>query len=142
MKSPLSDNHNKPATAALEALMSTSVSFPVRMKSGSRGITLQESLQASHLVDMKDLFDAVGSENEMAFPSITWDPSDEEEVQENNDPLGPNNAGFAIPLRRQSLGYCYRTNNLRALARSKTLRTSISSLGGPATTHHPIPRHV
>lgn len=87
---------------------------------------------------MHDLFDAVRSDNDLAFPSIAWDFSDEEESQDNHHSMKP--APFAVH-RRRSLGCDFqRTNNLRAMARSKTLRTSISSLGNPATQH--LSRHV
>ena len=120
---------DKPATAALEAFVSSSVS----VKGGN---SLQDSLQSAN---MQDLFDAVRSDNELAFPSISWE--DEEEEASQNNYYNLFNANKGVVMRRQPLGYCPANHNLLALARSKTLRTSISSLAGPAN-HHSLSRHV
>ena len=127
MKSPFSD---KPATAALEAFVSSSVSVKC-------GNSLQDSLQSAN---MQDLFEAVRSDNELGFPSISWEDEEEGGDRQNNY-YNLFNSNKGVVMRRQSLGYCPANHNLLALARSKTLRTSISSLAGPVN-HHPLSRHV
>ena len=140
MKPPI--DHSKPATAALEAMISSPVSAEPRIES----LSLRRSFQAANQLDMQDLFDAVRSDNDLAFPSISWDfSSDEEEIQEK--PLKPTSfhpmkkppptIGFA--MHQASVGQC-NNKNLRTLARSKTLRTSITNLGGYSTQHRA--RHV
>lgn len=148
-----------PATAALDALMSSSESKRSKVRTGdsprrcSMG-SLPIQFMTGTTLALSDLFQvAQGLDpEEMSFPAISWDsthderiggehaapegaPPQQQQSKANTKRLPPPHSlswspGEAQKLQSSSLG-----KRSRNLARSKTFRTSIATLGGASSTH-------
>lgn len=138
----LDDLVASPVTAALEVLSSNSKqdNSSIEPVSGKKR-RKKRTLKNSNKLGMQDLFDAVCVENnEQAFPSIAWDFDDDDGLSPPPAKKPNSSPSLGLLMRSPPLGKTGSAGRLAGLSRSKSHRSSMSSL--ERTTSHHFGRNI